>query len=164
MTSVVIVGSGFTGFECARRLSRQLRKDNAPVDISIISPDGTRISWMGGRTDVTNADSTATDREQLALKSLRRGNYLVEVTRNGNAAGAIHGSLDLSVLGSKKTIWAPPEAMGWSASVVEAAVARASSSSPCEMSGRPQQASGASVTFNPAASRTRAPAMPTAGL
>jgi len=38
MTSVVIVGSGFTGFECARRVSRQLRKHNAPVDISIISP------------------------------------------------------------------------------------------------------------------------------
>ena len=38
MTSVVIVGSGFTGFECARRLSRQLRKNNASVDISIISP------------------------------------------------------------------------------------------------------------------------------
>jgi NADH:ubiquinone reductase (H+-translocating) len=38
MTSVVIVGSGFTGFECARRLSRTLRKQNASVDISIISP------------------------------------------------------------------------------------------------------------------------------
>ena len=38
MTSVVIVGSGFTGFECARRLSRQLRKHSATVDISIISP------------------------------------------------------------------------------------------------------------------------------
>ena len=38
MTSVVIVGSGFTGFDCARRLSRQLRKNDASVDISIISP------------------------------------------------------------------------------------------------------------------------------
>jgi NADH dehydrogenase len=38
MTSVVIVGSGFTGFECARRLSRQLRRQNAFVDISIVSP------------------------------------------------------------------------------------------------------------------------------
>jgi NADH:ubiquinone reductase (H+-translocating) len=37
-TSVVIVGSGFTGFECARRLSRRLRKHNASVDISIVSP------------------------------------------------------------------------------------------------------------------------------
>ena len=41
MTSVVIVGSGFTGFEGARHLARKLRrhgKDAASVDISIISP------------------------------------------------------------------------------------------------------------------------------
>jgi NADH:ubiquinone reductase (H+-translocating) len=38
MTSVVIVGSGFTGFECARRLARQLRKQNVPVSVTIISP------------------------------------------------------------------------------------------------------------------------------
>jgi NADH:quinone reductase (non-electrogenic) len=38
MTSVVIVGSGFTGFECARHLARKLRKHNASVDIAIISP------------------------------------------------------------------------------------------------------------------------------
>jgi NADH:ubiquinone reductase (H+-translocating) len=36
MTSVVIVGSGFTGFECARRLVRRLRKSD--VDVTIISP------------------------------------------------------------------------------------------------------------------------------
>ncbi|MGA7132950.1 MAG: NAD(P)/FAD-dependent oxidoreductase [Mycobacterium sp.] len=36
MTSVVIVGSGFTGFECARRLARRLRKTK--VDVTIISP------------------------------------------------------------------------------------------------------------------------------
>ncbi|RAV09859.1 NAD(P)/FAD-dependent oxidoreductase [Mycolicibacterium sp. GF69] len=39
MTSVVIVGSGFTGFECARALARKFRKSGAHVDISIISPD-----------------------------------------------------------------------------------------------------------------------------
>jgi NADH dehydrogenase len=41
MTSVVIVGSGFTGFECARHLARKFRrhqKDAASVDIAIISP------------------------------------------------------------------------------------------------------------------------------
>ncbi|WP_006246790.1 NAD(P)/FAD-dependent oxidoreductase [Mycolicibacterium tusciae] len=41
MTSVVVVGSGFTGFECARQLARRMRKhakDGASVDISIISP------------------------------------------------------------------------------------------------------------------------------
>jgi NADH:ubiquinone reductase (H+-translocating) len=38
VTSVVIVGSGFTGFQCARHLSKKLRKHGAAVDISIISP------------------------------------------------------------------------------------------------------------------------------
>jgi NADH dehydrogenase len=38
MTSVVIVGSGFAGFECARRLGRHLRKRNASVNVTIISP------------------------------------------------------------------------------------------------------------------------------
>ncbi|WP_197377502.1 NAD(P)/FAD-dependent oxidoreductase [Mycolicibacterium baixiangningiae] len=42
MTSVVIVGSGFTGFECARHLARRLRKregdGSEQVEITIISP------------------------------------------------------------------------------------------------------------------------------
>ena len=39
MTSVVIVGSGFTGFECARSLARRLRRRHAAdVDVTIISP------------------------------------------------------------------------------------------------------------------------------
>lgn len=38
MTSVVIVGSGFTGFECARRLQRQLRRHGSDVSVTIISP------------------------------------------------------------------------------------------------------------------------------
>ncbi|OMC55739.1 NADH dehydrogenase [Mycobacterium sp. IS-836] len=38
MTSIVIVGSGFTGFTCARRLTRILRRRRAPVDVTIISP------------------------------------------------------------------------------------------------------------------------------
>ncbi|UUO03103.1 NAD(P)/FAD-dependent oxidoreductase [Mycolicibacterium novocastrense] len=38
MTSVVIVGSGFTGFECARTLAKKLRKERSDVEISIISP------------------------------------------------------------------------------------------------------------------------------
>ncbi|OBH85326.1 NAD(P)/FAD-dependent oxidoreductase [Mycobacterium scrofulaceum] len=38
MTSIVIVGSGFTGFTCAHRLARILRRRRAEVDITIISP------------------------------------------------------------------------------------------------------------------------------
>jgi NADH dehydrogenase len=38
MSSVVIVGSGFTGFECARHVARKLRRHHASVEIFIISP------------------------------------------------------------------------------------------------------------------------------
>ncbi|OBG32684.1 NAD(P)/FAD-dependent oxidoreductase [Mycobacterium sp. E3198] len=38
MTSIVIVGSGFTGFTCAHRLARILGRQRAPVDITVISP------------------------------------------------------------------------------------------------------------------------------
>ncbi|ODR09684.1 NADH dehydrogenase [Mycobacterium sherrisii] len=37
-TSVVIVGSGFVGFGCARRLARRLRKLKADVEVTIVSP------------------------------------------------------------------------------------------------------------------------------
>src|SRR5262249_59217763 len=38
MGSVVVVGGGFTGFECGRRVARQLRRRMAPVDVTLISP------------------------------------------------------------------------------------------------------------------------------
>lgn len=38
VTSIVIVGSGFTGFTCARRLARIFRRQRESVDITIISP------------------------------------------------------------------------------------------------------------------------------
>lgn len=37
-TSIVIVGSGFTGFECARRLPKLLKKLDGECDVTIISP------------------------------------------------------------------------------------------------------------------------------
>ena len=38
MTSIVIVGSGFTGFTCAHRLARILRRRHVAADITIVSP------------------------------------------------------------------------------------------------------------------------------
>lgn len=38
MTSIVIVGSGFTGFTCAHRLARILRRRRVQADITIVSP------------------------------------------------------------------------------------------------------------------------------
>jgi tetratricopeptide (TPR) repeat protein len=77
---------------------------NADLDISIIAPDGSRVSWMGGRKDVVVADSTSTTRERLAIRSLKRGNYLVEISRADTSQGPIRGTLDVTVLGVRRAI------------------------------------------------------------
>jgi hypothetical protein len=100
----------------------------ADLDVALVAPDGTRVSWMGGRSDVVTGDVTAHDREELAIKSLRRGNYLVEISRaaafpagpslpsgpSGPPAtsvfgipitgGPIRGTLDITALGSHRSI------------------------------------------------------------
>ncbi|HSJ99884.1 MAG TPA: FecR domain-containing protein, partial [Kofleriaceae bacterium] len=78
------------------------------LDLSLVSPDGTRVSWMGGRTDVTVADATSAAREQLAIRTLRRGNYLVEIGRgdapSGRAIHPIRGTVEIAVLGTKRSL------------------------------------------------------------
>jgi hypothetical protein len=77
----------------------------ADLDISLVTPDGTRVSWMGGRDGVVVADATASDRERLALKSLSRGNYLIEMSRvAGASSGAIRGTLDITALGARRAL------------------------------------------------------------
>lgn len=75
------------------------------LDISIVTPDGTRVSWMGGRSDVRVVDATSTAKEQLAIESIKRGNYLIEVARsNTSSSNIVRGTLDLTVLGTKKAL------------------------------------------------------------
>ncbi|HEY5944632.1 MAG TPA: BTAD domain-containing putative transcriptional regulator, partial [Kofleriaceae bacterium] len=78
--------------------------NHADLDISLVAPDGTRVSWMGGRNDITVADSTANDREQLSVKRLRKGNYLIEISRGEQANSTVRGTLDVSVLGQKRSL------------------------------------------------------------
>lgn len=82
----------------------------ADLDLSIITPTGERVSWMGGRADVVVGDAANNQKEQLALKSIKRGNYLIEVSRGETSIGPIRGSIDVTVLGTKKTL--PFELLG----------------------------------------------------
>jgi hypothetical protein len=75
------------------------------LDLSLVSPDGSRVSWMGGRTDVAVADATSTSTEQLAIRTLRRGNYLVEIGRGAAASGRLaRGTVEINVLGAKQSL------------------------------------------------------------
>jgi tetratricopeptide (TPR) repeat protein len=76
----------------------------ADLDLSLVTPDATRVSWMGGRNDAVVQDATREDREELAIKSLKRGNYLIEVARAAPSTDVIKGTLDITVLGTKKSL------------------------------------------------------------
>ena len=94
---------------------------NVDLDLSLVTPDGKRVSWMGGRTDVVVGDASSNEKEQLSLKSLKRGNYLIEVTRGGASQGPIRGTLDITVLGTKRSL--PFELLGSRAVVGRLAIA-----------------------------------------
>ncbi|MGE5185946.1 MAG: VIT domain-containing protein, partial [Acidobacteriota bacterium] len=76
----------------------------ADLDLSLVTPDATRVSWMGGRSDAVVTDATSEEREQLAVKSLRRGNYLIEINRAAPSSDVVRGTLEISVLGTKKSL------------------------------------------------------------
>ncbi|MBA3462228.1 MAG: AgmX/PglI C-terminal domain-containing protein [Deltaproteobacteria bacterium] len=90
------------------------------LDLSIVTPNGERVSWMGGRADANVGDAASTEKELLSLRSIKRGNYLIEITRGTSSTGPIRGSLDVTVLGTKKTV--PFELLGSRAVVARLAI------------------------------------------
>jgi tetratricopeptide (TPR) repeat protein len=76
----------------------------ADLDLSIVTPQGTRISWMGGRTGVEAQAVRDTSRERLALRRATVGSYVIEVnrTRPGDTTPVV-GRVALSVLGQRRT-------------------------------------------------------------
>ncbi len=51
------------------------------VDLTLVTPQGTRLSWMGGRTSVVGEDARRIGRELLGLKRAAAGSYYIEVSR-----------------------------------------------------------------------------------
>jgi len=76
------------------------------IDIALISPDGTRISWMGGRTTVVGRDAGASGRELIGLSRATVGNYVIEVSRTGSdgTGHAITGDLRIRALDENQTV------------------------------------------------------------
>ncbi len=75
------------------------------IDVALIAPDGSRLSWMGGRTTIVGSDVRSSGRETLGLRTASAGQYLVEVTRTTpNAEGTLRGTLRIRALDETRTI------------------------------------------------------------
>lgn len=77
----------------------------ADLDLALIDPDGSRISWLGAptRAVITATDVVSSEREGLALRGAKPGEYVVEIVRGGGSASA-SGTLDIEVAGNRRSI------------------------------------------------------------
>ena len=75
------------------------------VDLALIDPDGNRVSWLGAPTKsvISATDVVSTNREGLALRGAKPGEYVIEVVR-GSGSGPVRGDIVVSVAGSRRTI------------------------------------------------------------
>lgn len=81
------------------------------LDISLITPQGTRLSWMGGRTQVFGFGANSSSSEVLGLRRATAGSYIVELSRTnagaqqeGKRNDYTRGVVTINVLGVARTI------------------------------------------------------------
>lgn len=92
------------------------------VDLTLVTPEGTRLSWMGGRTAVVGEDATRRGSERLGLRRATNGSYYVEVVRADDDRAPVRGSVVVTVLGERQTI--PFELVGERAAIGRVDVVR----------------------------------------
>ena len=79
------------------------------LDISLVTPRGQRLSWLGGQANVVGDSSAAAGRERLGLRRARVGSYIIEVSRaraaaQGSSTAPITGRLRVRVLDQRRNI------------------------------------------------------------
>ncbi|MEM9071355.1 MAG: VIT domain-containing protein [Myxococcota bacterium] len=94
----------------------------ADIDLTLVTPQGTRLSWMGGRTNVVGDDATRIGHERLGLRRAARGSYVIEVNRVSGDRAPIRGEVRVRVLGETQTM--PFELIGERVVVGRASVVR----------------------------------------
>jgi tetratricopeptide (TPR) repeat protein len=75
------------------------------LDLSLVTPDGKRLSWLGGRTGLAAERAGDAGRERLGLRRLPAGNYLIEVARSDPGDRTpVSGTIAVSALGARRTL------------------------------------------------------------
>lgn len=94
----------------------------ADVDLSLVTPEGTRLSWMGGRTTVVGDDAMRRGAERLGLRRATTGSYYVEVSRVDGDRSPVRGHVVITALGTRQTV--PFELVGERATLARVDVVR----------------------------------------
>lgn len=75
------------------------------LDLAMVHDDG-RVSWLGAPTKavIGARDVQSSSREALSLRGASPGDYVIEVTRPYGHTGTIHGTVDISVPGERRSV------------------------------------------------------------
>ena len=78
---------------------------DSEIDLTLVTPQGTRLSWMGGRTNVVGDDAMRLGHERLGLWRASPGTYYLEVSRvNSWDDTPVRGTLDVRAFGERRRI------------------------------------------------------------
>jgi tetratricopeptide (TPR) repeat protein len=69
------------------------------LDVTIVAPDGSRLSWMGGRSTIVGSDTASMGHEHLGLRTAPVGSYVIEIARTNAAEGATPAQLGRPIVG-----------------------------------------------------------------
>lgn len=78
---------------------------DADLDLALIDPDGNRVSWLGAPTKavISAVDVSSTQREGLALRGAKPGEYVIEVVR-GSGSSPVRGEVVVNVAGARRVV------------------------------------------------------------
>lgn len=80
-------------------------KADVDLDLSLVTLQGTRISWMGGRVNVVGKDASSHGKETLGLKRGSAGRYSIEVARTDpKDTRQVSGTIRVKAMEEVKTL------------------------------------------------------------
>lgn len=75
------------------------------LDLSLITSEGTRVSWMGGRVSAVGEDGDSLGRETVGLSSVAAGSYRIEVSRTDpDDRRPVSGQVEVRALDERQTL------------------------------------------------------------
>jgi hypothetical protein len=76
------------------------------LDLSMLPPDGNRVSWLGAPTHAVIGARDVQSRlhEGLSLRGGAPGDYVIEITRPSGHTGILHGTADITAAGDRRSV------------------------------------------------------------
>jgi hypothetical protein len=75
------------------------------LDLSLITNEGTRVSWMGGRVAAVGSDANNLNRETVGLSRVNAGKYQIEISRTDPSdRRPVSGDIEVRVLDQRRTL------------------------------------------------------------